>query len=209
MIHSRDNILILAAHPDDAEFGMGGTIAQMVRHGTEVTYVAFSACEESVPAGFPKYAVEQEFNAACNLLQVTSQPVRNFRVRHFPQFRQDVLEQIVNLRSEVNPDLVFIPATGDVHQDHEVIHNEGIRAFKQTSILGYHLPWNNFSNHPTLFVELSERDLDAKLAAIAAYKTQAGRSYSDPDYIRALAKVNGQTVGKPYAESFEVIRWIS
>jgi len=208
LIHSCDNILVLAAHPDDAEFGMGGTIAQMVRHGAEVIYVAFSACEVSIPPEYNRNTLRGEFADALGLMRITGD-LLDFPVRHLPSFRQDVLENMIKVRGEHNPDLVFIPATGDVHQDHEVIHNEGIRAFKQTSILGYHLPWNNFSNHPTLFVELSERDLDAKLAAIAAYKTQAGRSYSDPDYIRALAKVTGQTVGVDNAESFEVIRWIS
>ena len=37
----------------------------------------------------------------------------------------------------------MIPSESDVHQDHQTIYNESIRAFKFSSILGYEMPWNN------------------------------------------------------------------
>ncbi|HKA28373.1 MAG TPA: PIG-L family deacetylase, partial [Candidatus Binatia bacterium] len=34
-----ERVLVVTAHPDDSEFGAGGTIAKLVKDGCEVTYV--------------------------------------------------------------------------------------------------------------------------------------------------------------------------
>ncbi|MGL4335869.1 MAG: PIG-L deacetylase family protein, partial [Turicibacter sp.] len=44
-------VLVLAPHTDDGELGAGGFIAKLIDAGSEVTYVAFSIAEDSVPAG--------------------------------------------------------------------------------------------------------------------------------------------------------------
>lgn len=49
MLENCNNILVLAPHTDDGELGMGGTISKLIADGKEVTYVAFSTAEESVP----------------------------------------------------------------------------------------------------------------------------------------------------------------
>jgi hypothetical protein len=46
------------------------------------------------------------------------------------------------------------------------------------------------------------------MAALKAYKTQEGKPYMSEDFIRSLAKVRGTQIQVPYAEAFEVIRWI-
>lgn len=43
--------LILAPHPDDAEFGLGGTISRLVENVTDISVVVFSDCEKSIPEG--------------------------------------------------------------------------------------------------------------------------------------------------------------
>ena len=70
--------------------------------------------------------------------------VHDFDVRTFPERRQDILELLVALWEEWKPDVVFQPSHHDVHQDHQTIAQEGLRAFKRTTILGYEIPWNNF-----------------------------------------------------------------
>ena len=47
-----DTVLILSPHTDDGELGAGGFIARLVEEGSEVKYLGFSACEESVPSQF-------------------------------------------------------------------------------------------------------------------------------------------------------------
>lgn len=45
MIDHVNKVLILAPHPDDAEFGLGGTISRMVEMGKEIHIMVFSMCE--------------------------------------------------------------------------------------------------------------------------------------------------------------------
>ena len=51
-------------------------------------------------------------------------------------------------------------------------------------------------------------ELEKKVEEVGKYRSQAHRSYADPDYIRSLAKVHGVTVGRPYAEVFKVARLV-
>ena len=65
--------------------------------------------------------------------------VYDYQVRMLSYHRQEVLEELVKLRQQIKPDLVLVPSGSDLHQDHQVVHNEGLRHFKQVSIWGYEL----------------------------------------------------------------------
>jgi len=118
------------------------------------------------------------------------------------------LQVLFDLNRDLHPDLVFLPSTSDTHQDHQVIANEGFRAFKRTSILGYEIPWNNLTFSTNAFFFLEPRHIAAKIQAVRCYISQLGRDYVDEDFIRAWAQTRGVQIGAKYAESFEVIRWV-
>ena len=203
-----ENILILSPHTDDGELGAGGTINRFIKQGSVVNYVAFSSCEESVPEGLDKNILRKEVFQATKRLGIPSGNVRvfNYRVRHFPNSRQEILEDLINIRKEEKYDLVLLPSTTDIHQDHKTISEEGIRAFKNTNIMGYELNWNQLVSRNTCFIKLSLENVEAKIEAIRMYRSQYGRGYCKDDYLASLLKVRGAQVGVPYAECFEVIR---
>lgn len=203
-------VLVLAPHTDDAEFGCGGTIAKLVSEGNNVHIAAFSACEKSVPKEFPEDILITELKNATSILGVPKEQVHLFRydVRLFNVFRQDILQDLIGLREKLNPELVIMPASSDIHQDHATIHIEGKRAFKFTSILGYEMPWNNLSFDTSSFVFLSQEQIELKVDALKAYKSQLHRPYSNEEFIKALARTRGVQINTKYAEAFEVIRWI-
>ena len=203
------NILVLAPHTDDGEFGCGGTIAKFIESGDNVKYVAFSIAEESVPANFPKDVCRAEVRKATAILGIKQSNliIHRFPVRRFPEFRQEILEILVKLNSEISPDIVFTPSTNDTHQDHQVVASEGFRAFKKTSILGYEIPWNNLTFNTSSFSPLDERHLELKIKSLKCYISQLGRSYVTENFIRNLASVRGAQIGEDYSETFEVIRW--
>jgi LmbE family N-acetylglucosaminyl deacetylase len=199
--------LVLGAHVDD-EFGCAGTIGRMVEAGAEVHYACFSSCEESVPPGFDRDVLKREVRAAIDVLGISTDrfTLRDYRVRHFPSRRQEILEELVQLRAQVNPDVVFLPAFSDMHQDHQVIAQEGLRAFKHATLLGYELPMNTISFQHACFISLEERHLDLKVRHAQAYVSQLHRPYMSPEFIRSLAVVRGVQINQPAAEAFEVIR---
>ncbi|MEM6326714.1 MAG: PIG-L deacetylase family protein [Bacteroidota bacterium] len=209
MIQSVRRCLVLCAHTDD-EFGCAGTVARLVDAGAEVRYLALSTCEKSVPDGLPRDVLVHECREATARLGVAPEHVElgPFEVREFPRDRQAILEHLVALRREWTPDLVLLPSSTDHHQDHATVHQEGVRAFKHATLLGYELPQNEVAFHGAAFVALSERHLETKLHALAAYQSQAFRSYSTDTFVRSLATIRGVQAGTTYAEAFEPIRLV-
>lgn len=208
---NKKRTLVLAPHTDDGEFGCGGTIARFVREGHEVYYVAFSTAEESVPAGLPKNILEIEVKEATRLLGIPPQNliVYHHTVRTLHRHRQEILEDMVRLKRELQPDIVLLPCSHDLHQDHETVTREGLRAFRNGTMLGYEMPRNNITFSAQSFIVLSEEDLGRKVAALTCYESQKFRGYTDERYIRALATTRGVQIGVEYAEAFEVLRLVT
>lgn len=207
MLHT-DDILILAPHTDDGELGCGASIAKYTSLGKQVTYVAFSTCRQSLPADANANTLALECKAATAILGIKNTIFFDFEVRRFSYFRQEVLEEMVQLAKKLKPRTVFMPAEKDVHQDHQVIHAEAMRAFKTSNLLGYELPWNNRSFSPTYFEKIEEVHLKAKQNAMKEYRSQAHRQYMNPGFAEALATVRGVQCGAALAEAFEVYRLV-
>jgi len=210
MLNDFKKILVLAPHTDDGELGCGGTIAKLVDEKKQVFYVAFSSAEKSIPKGLPKDILKKEIKRVMKILGLPERNLilLNYEARNFPQYRQEILEDMVKLNQKIKPDLVFLPSTYDTHQDHQVISQEGFRAFKKVSLLGYELPWNNLTFSTEGFIILKEKDIQKKIKALSCYKSQSAKFYMSGDFIKSLAKTRGVQIGVPYAEAFEVIRWI-
>ncbi|MDD4170408.1 MAG: PIG-L family deacetylase [Desulfotomaculaceae bacterium] len=201
-------ILVLAPHTDDGEFGCGATIAKMIGEGKEVYYVAFSAAEKSVPPTWDRDVLRREVKKATAVLGIKPGCLilDNFPVRDFPALRQDILEKMIKLRQEIKPDLVLVPSMYDLHQDHLTVAREGIRAFKNISILGYEIPWNNLSFSTNCFIVLNEEQVQKKVDALKCYESQAFRPYASEDFIWSLARTRGTQANVVYAEVFDTIR---
>jgi LmbE family N-acetylglucosaminyl deacetylase len=185
VIDALKRVLVLAPHTDDGEFGCGGTMARLVEAGAEIRYVAFSIATKSLPEGFAPDTLAREVREATAELGIPEShlTVHDFEVRTFPSHH-------------------------DVHQDHQVIAAEGLRAFKRTTILGYEIPWNNYDFAYQAYVALEQRHVERKAAALAHYASQQHRRYSDPEYIWNVARTHGINVNREYAEAFQVYRLV-
>jgi LmbE family N-acetylglucosaminyl deacetylase len=203
-------VLVLSPHTDDGEISCGGTIARFIEEGKSVYYVAFSMAEKSAGDQFPPNVLETEIRKATQSLGIPSDHlvIYEYPVREFPAYRQEILQDIINLREEIQPDLILVPSPNDIHQDHQVICQEGLRAFKRHTIIGYEQPWNNIIFETRLFIPLKHRHVEKKIAALRYYESQNYRSYLDSDFIRSLARTRGTQIESQYAEAFEVLRWV-
>jgi N-acetylglucosamine malate deacetylase 1 len=201
--------LFLAPHTDDVELGCGATLARCVEQAETVDVVVFSSCSDSLPSGSNPDRLKAEFFKAMEQYNIPPERIHvyDYKVRRLNYSRQDVLEDLVHLRSKIRPNIVFTPSGGDVHQDHQVVHNESLRAFKAVTMLGYELPWNHFHFESRVFVSLTTEQLALKLRALQSYESQQekNRNYFDEDFIKGLARVRGIQQGVPYAEAFELI----
>ncbi len=204
-------VLVLAPHTDDAEFGCGATIAKLVAACTEVHIATFSACKQSLRPEFPEDILITEAKEAAVILGVKAENLHlyNYEVRTFNFNRQAILEDMVQLRERIKPEIVLMPSADDIHQDHQVVFNEGLRAFKFCTILCYEMPWNNMQFKTSAFIRLDESHLMAKKDALKCYRSQAHRPYASEEFIHSLAITRGVQISARYAECFDIIRFIS
>ena len=194
-------ILVLSPHPDDAELYAGGTLAKLKRQGAEIHWVSFSKCDND--------EIEDEWNNSMDIFKPAQRYFWNFPRREFDRYRQEILDELITIRETNHKiDYVFSTPPYDIHQDHAVIGQEAIRAFKNTNLLFYLQPSNLINLNVKVFSEITGDDLYVKWEAIKCYKSQfiMERPYFDINYIKSLAKVYGTMINKPYAEGFDSFR---
>lgn len=203
-------VLALGAHTDDYEIGAAATMHRLVQSGCDVRTMAFSIARESLRPEFPQDVLVHECRASARRIGLRDEAVRilDIPVRRFPEHRQAILEALVAEKRDFSPDLVLVHSTEDIHQDHQVVAAEAVRAFKHSTILGYELPWNNLTFSAQCLLEIGEEDLRGKEEALRSYASQGHRTYADPEVFRGLARVRGACCGTRYAEAFQVIRWV-
>jgi LmbE family N-acetylglucosaminyl deacetylase len=210
MKNNIEKILILAPHTDDGELGCGGSIARFIEEGKKVFYAAFSTAEKSVASELPDNILEIEVKAATKKLGIKRENlfIYNNEVRKLNYIRQEILEELIKLKKKIDPDIIFMPSINDIHQDHSTVAREGLRAFKDRTILGYELIWNNITFNTSTFIILQHNHVQSKVDALQEYKSQKDKAYMSQDFVFSLAKSRGVQIGKEYAECFEVIRWV-
>ena len=201
-------ILVLAPHTDDMEFGCGATVAKLIEEGNDVHCIAFSACRHSQLVEYQNDILRVEIKAA---VQILGMPLENlhlkeYDVRTFSFHRQEILQDIIAVREEIQPDIIFMPVLNDLHQDHQTIATEGLRAFKHKTIFCYEMLWNNLTFNTTCFFSLTKEQVDKKVEALKEYKSQSHRPYASEEFLRAHIISRGVQVGTKYAECFEVLR---
>lgn len=161
-------ILILSPHTDDETLGCGGFINKLSKDN-DIHIVCFSYCNLNI--------LKDEFiNAIKELNENITTEILDFKVRYFD--RQEVLDKLIEIRTQIEPDIVICPSSYDVHQDHNVIYNETIRGFKNKTILGYCHPWNIIGiSDLRLTINLDKDNINSKNLAMDQYKTQHHREY--------------------------------
>jgi len=199
-----DNILVLSPHTDDAELACGGALIKFLEEGKNVHVMVFSA---------PSKELEAEcFNAYKTLNGNYENPIQveilDYPTRRFPEHRQEILQMLYDTNKKNPPDIVLTPCTSDQHQDHQTVTNEALRIFKQSTILGYELPWNVVQFTENGYIKITDKHLQIKTEALSQYLSQKNRHYFCPDYIRSLAYTRGGQIGGGYAEAFEIIRMV-
>jgi bacillithiol biosynthesis deacetylase BshB1 len=210
------NVLVIGAHPDDAEIGMGGTVAAVVARGDTVTLLDLTDGEPT-PMGSPERR-RAESGAAARLLGVERRitlPLPNRYLMDTVENRVAVAEVI----REVRPELLCIPYWVDAHPDHLAAERLGEAArfyakLTRTDMRGApHYPdriVHYFCTHyrlqvvPAFIVDISEH-IERKLEAVACYRSQFNEERNNLgilDTIRSVAAYWGSRIRRPYGEPF-------
>ncbi len=205
MLFYGKRIFFLGAHPDDIELGCGALIAQIAGK-SEILCITLSDNQKN-PA--LKNLVSEHYRSMA-ILGVPKEKIiiSTFETRRFPHFRQEILEYLFDLNRQYEPEIVFVHTRADLHQDHSTVTDETLRAFRGTSILGYDVIRSSYGFFPSFLVEVTEKDVDLKIKALAEYKTYLDKYYFKPEVTRATLIRHGVIAERPYAEGFDILRII-
>ena len=146
MNFSTRRILFLGGHPDDIELGCGAFLHKIAGY-SEVRCITLSDNSRN-----PELKnIVSEHLASLKTLGVLDEQVSigEFETRKFPQQRQEILEYLFHHRQAFKPDMVFVHTKADIHQDHNVVTEEALRAFRGTSVLGFDVVRSSYGFFPT------------------------------------------------------------
>jgi LmbE family N-acetylglucosaminyl deacetylase len=225
----RNNILVLAAHPDDEVLGCGGTIAKYASQGdfVHVAFISDGVFSRQGDENALAKELESRRSAAHSALSILG--VTSISFGEFPDNRLDtvatieVAQMIEALITEYQPKVVFTHHYGDVNVDHKMVHEATVVAcrpqpnFCVKSILCYEVPssteWQLSGKRqefcPNHFVDISSF-LDQKIRSLSHYEFEM-RASPHPrslEAVRHLAHWRGAIVGVDSAEAFMVGRII-
>jgi len=198
-------IIFIGAHPDDIELGCGAFIANIFQKA-DVHCVTISDNQNN-----PLLAnlVDEHYQSMATLgVPKEKITLGNFVTRQFKHDRQEILEFLLNLRKELSPQMVFVHSESDLHQDHQVVTQESLRAFRGISLFGFDVIRSSHGFFPDFLMEVDAFDLEKKIAALAAYKTYKDKYYFSPELTKAILIRNGALAERPLAEGFDIIRMV-
>ena len=206
MNFSGRKLLFLGAHPDDIELGCGALLAHVAGQ-SEILSVTLSDNRENPQL---QSLVDEHYRSMAILGVARSQVlIKDFSTRHFPRDRQKILEFLYELNRRERPDLVFAHSRADMHQDHNVVTDEALRAFRGTTVLGFDVIRSSHGFFPHFLVEVSEADVARKIEALGAYTTYADKYYFQPEVTRATLVRNGALAERSFAEGFDILRIVA
>jgi LmbE family N-acetylglucosaminyl deacetylase len=196
-------VLFLGAHPDDIELGCGALISNIASKA-EIKCVTLSDNQNNRALA----GLVEEHHASMAILGLgkDSVVVEKFETRNFPRDRQQILEYLYDLNRRFQPELVFVHTQADIHQDHQVVTQEALRAFRGVSVLGFDVLRSSYGFFPHFLAEVDAEDVERKLNALSAYETYSQRYYFDPEVVRAALVRHGALAERPYAEGFDILR---
>ncbi len=226
------DILVIAAHPDDAELGCGGTIAKHTSSGLKVGILDLTRGELGTRGTIQTR--EQEAKAASTILGIQVRENLSLADGFFKNDKESQLAVVQKIRT-YQPDIILANAIRDRHPDHgkgaelaaDACFLAGLTKIETKDAAGkvqqawrpknvYHYIQSQYIQ-PDFIIDVTDV-WETKMAAIKAYKTQFFSSdstepqtfISRPEFINFLegrAIELGNIAGIKYAEGFTTHRY--
>jgi LmbE family N-acetylglucosaminyl deacetylase len=194
-------VLCLGAHSDDIEIGCGGTLLSLksLLPGVRFHWVVFSA---SGNRGQEAAKGAELFTAGCD----KELALKGYRDGFLPYSGGEVKDFFEEMKSQVNPDLVFTHWHGDAHQDHRLVSELTWNTFRNHLILEYEIPkYDGDIGRPNVFVPLEAPLCERKIDYIfEAFESQRTKAWFDRATFLGLMRIRGMESNSRsgYAEAF-------
>lgn len=220
----KNNILVIAPHPDDELLGCGGTLLRRKAQGAKIGWVVVTAITEK--GGWEHSKIVRRTGEIEKVRAGLGVDTQNLYQTGFPAAQLDqvpmgtLVAELAKIFKEFQPEEVYLPHPGDAHGDHRVVFYAASactkwfrcpsirRIFTYETLSETEAGLDNSKMfRPTSFVDISAY-LNQKIELMGIYETETGE-FPFPrsaEAIRALAKLRGAASGYQAAEAFEMLR---
>jgi bacillithiol biosynthesis deacetylase BshB1 len=220
------DVIVFAAHPDDAELSIGGTIAKFSSLKLKTGIIDLTRGEMSSRGNIKLR--QKEADKAGEILGIAYRENLGISDGNI-EINKKNLEKVINVIRRLTPKIVFAPYFNDRHPDHiqasklikDAMFKTGLTKFKtkfngknqsayRPAKLYYYMQTYSFT--PTFIVDITDT-FERKMKAVRAYSSQ----FYDPNhkgpetfisrpefinYLEARARYYGFEISKKYGEPF-------
>lgn len=228
----KSSVLVVASHPDDEVLGCGATMARLAERGHDIHILILGEgitsrqnTRNTEAAADELTRLHSDARKAGDALGAATVEVLGFPDNRFDSVDLlDIVKAVEAKKLAVHPEIVYTHHGGDLNIDHRRTFDAVMAACRPVvgesvrTILSFEVPSSTEWQAPAAasvflpneYVVLEERHLEAKIAGMEAYRSEA-RSYPhprSPEALRILAQWRGVNVGAQLAEAFSVVRRI-
>lgn len=196
------SVVVVGAHPDDIEIGAGGTLLTLASAAAGLR-VHYALC-----TGTPNRQLEARSAAAAFLpgadITMALNDLPDGRLPgHWGQ-----VKQILQAAAAVEADVVLVPSQKDAHQDHRLIGELALSAFRNHLVLQYEIPkWDGDMERPNVYVPLDDEVARRKVELLHEnYPSQKAHDWWDDEVFLGLMRLRGMECRSRYAEAFTTVK---
>lgn len=217
-----NNVLVIAAHPDDETLGCGGTLLKHKANGDSIYWLICT--ETNKEKDFYKIR-ENEVEKVSKMYGFDGVHHLELKTMQVDEYSIGwLIGRISKIINELKPNIIYLPFKGDAHSDHRKIFEVSYsctKSFRYPFIKKIYmmevLSETEFAPNtkedsfiPNVFVDISDY-IDKKIEIVKVFESEIGehpfpRSERN---IRALGTLRGATAGCDYAESFTLLKEIN
>lgn len=197
-------VLAIGAHPDDIEFGVGGTVAKHVKNGDKVYFLVMSDGEKG---GAYKSVRRGEVRKSAKVLGI-----KNIKFLGLPDtniaYNHKTIDKIEKHIKRIKPDMIYTHCLKDTHQDHYNTALATITAARNSAVILSYEVQSTFPNfNPQMYIDIS-KTLKLKIDALKCFTSQNHKRFMATEAIIGLVRFRGFQARTNFAEAFEVIRQV-
>jgi len=198
------NILAIGAHPDDVEYGCGGTLTLYAEKGHSV-YLWIASDGGMGGDGAVRRTEQADSGLVLGAREIFWGEYTDTEV----PFNRELIVRLETAIKRVKPTMVFVNHPDDTHQDHRNLAQGTVSAMRYVpNFLFYEVP-STQQFTPNCYTNI-ERVLDRKLASLEAHRSQISKTNIEDLTILELAvscaNFRGIQARVKYAEAFQSVR---
>ena len=215
-------ILILSPHADDEILGCGGFISKYSKLNYQINVLILTNANKGAPEIYSIKEIQKirneskQANKIIGTKKLFFEDLPGLNLNNYPIYKiTNIIDKYI---SDINPEIILIPSSNDIHDDHKIIFKAAkvsLRFNKKSDlkkILSYEVlsetEWNENekSFNPNYFVSLNISEINNKVKAFLKYKSQV-KKFPHPrskEGIINLSKVRGSNIFTNFAEAFKV-----